>query len=205
MSVITNQNKASTSALIESRDVARVREMIGPLPPPRAWPALVVLVGPPGSGKSTLTSAIRERLPVVVVDGDRIREELFAAPDYSFSESQRVGRAVRTLIGELLDQRLTVVYDDSNLTEWERQPLHTLADMHRVRLVIVHVTAPVRVILDRIQGRAEADSRDTTTLVELYERMAGRYEPITRPHLAVDTSLDTRQFVEGMILDLEEG
>jgi predicted kinase len=205
MSVITSQSNSATSALIESRDIDRVRAMLGPVPPPRAWPALVVLVGPPGSGKSTLTHALAERLPVVKIDGDRIRDELFAAPDYSFGESQRVGRAVRALIGELLDQRITVVYDDSNLTEWERQPLYTLANMRNVRLVIVHVTAPVGVILDRIRGLAEASQRETTPLLELYERMVGRYEPIPRPHLTVDTSSDTRQFIEGVILDLEEG
>ncbi|MDA1002804.1 MAG: ATP-binding protein [Chloroflexi bacterium] len=205
MSVITNEDSGTTAALDEGRDVERVRAMLGPLPPPRAWPALVVLVGPPGSGKSTLTRALAERLAVVSLDGERIRSELFAAPDYSFRESQRVGRAVRTLVGELLDQRLTVVYDDSNLTEWERQPLYTLAEAHRVRLVLVHVTSPMSVILGRIQGLAEADRHDTVSRVELYERMAGRYEPITRPHLTVDTSHDIRQFVEGVILDLEEG
>lgn len=205
MSVITNEDNGTTAAVVEQRDIERVRAMLGPVPSQRAWPALVVLVGPPGSGKSTLARALAERSPVASIDGERIRAELFPAPDYSFRESQRVARAVRTLVGELLDQRLTVVYDDSNLTEWERQPLYTLAEAHGVRLVLVHVTSPISVILDRIQGLAEADLQDTVSRVELYERMAGRYEPITRPHLTVDTSHDIRQFVEGVILDLDEG
>jgi predicted kinase len=205
MSVATNGNSSSVSALIHNQDVERIRALLGPLPAPRAWPALVVLIGVPGSGKTTLRRAIAERMPVVSLSADEIRHALFATPDYSFGESQRLSRAVRTLIGELLDQRLTVVYDDSNLTEWERQPLYTLAAAHRVRLVLIHVTAPMRVIMERLQGHAEAAADDTDDLNSHDRRMAGRYEPITRPHLTVDTSRDVRQFVEGVVLDLEEG
>ena len=202
----TAHGSSSTSAAVdEAQDLERLRELVGELPPPRAWPALVVLVGPPGSGKSTLRQAIADRTPIVSLDGDRVRQALFGDPDYSFRESQRLGRALRALIGELLDQRLSVVLDDSNLTQWERQPLYTLAEMHNVRLVLVQVTAPMNVIRERIRGRAEASSQDTRALTGLYERMAGRQEPITRPHLTVDTSRDIRQFVEGVVLDLEEG
>jgi hypothetical protein len=74
-----------------------------------------------------------------------------------------------------------------------------------VRLVVVHVTAPQRVILERIRGLAARSTQDTATLESLYERMAGREEPITAPHLTVDTSHDVKQFVDGLVLDLEEG
>ncbi|MBM4441400.1 MAG: AAA family ATPase [Candidatus Rokubacteria bacterium] len=204
MSVITNGG-GTDAPVGGAHDVERLRALLGSPPPPRAWPALVVLVGPPGSGKTTLRRALAERLPVAVIDGDAFREHLVGIPDYSFRESQRLARAVRALIGELLDQGCTVVLDDSNLTEWERQPLYTLADLHRARLVLVQVTAPVNVIHERIRGLAEQSPQDTTAVRQLYERMAGRQEPITRPHLTVDTSRDIRQFVEGVVLDLEEG
>jgi predicted kinase len=186
------------------RDVEAVLETLGPLPPPRAWPALVVLVGPPGSGKTTLCRAIRERMAVAVLDEEAIRYALSGIADYSFQESQRVARVIRAVVTELLARHVTVVVDAPNLTEWERQPLYSLADAHGARLVLVQVTSPIQVVLDRIR-RVAREERGDERLVELYERMAWRQEPITRPHLTVDCSNDIRQFVEGLVLDLEEG
>ncbi len=216
MSVTTNNGNAAGafrtaatggdgSALDAGTDLERLRSTLGALPAAREHPALVVLVGPPGTGKTTIARAVHERTPVVVLDGEEIRHELFDVPDYSFRESQRVDRAVRTLIGELLAQRQAVILDDSNLTEWERQPLYTLAARHHARLVLVEVTTPTRVVIDRIRHLAVRSPQDTEQLESVYSRMAGRQEPIARPHLRVDTSHDVRPVVEEIVREIEVG
>ena len=192
-------------------DVDRILDSVQPLPRARAWPALVALVGPPGTGKSTLARDLAERTPLVVLCADDIRTLLAPQPDYSFEESQRVVRAMRLAAGALLQQGIGVVLDAANLTEWERQPLYGLAERHRARLVIVQVTAPMNVVLDRLQAKVlqPAAMRAAESAVEsptdVYHRLAGRQEPITREHYTVDTSRDIQQFVEGLVLDLDEG
>ncbi len=188
-------------------DVDRILESVQPLPRSRAWPALVAFVGPPGTGKSTLAHELAARTPLVVLCADDIRSLLAPQPDYSFEESQRVVRATRLAAGALLEQSIGVVLDAANLTEWERQPLYGLAERHHARLVIVQVTAPMNVVLGRLQEKAlqPAAVGVVESPTDVYHRLAGRQEPITREHYTVDTSTDIHQFVEGLVLDLDEG
>ncbi len=187
-------------------DLSRVIDAVRPLPRPRAWPALVVLVGPLGSGKSTVAEALRARTPIVVLRSDEVRDELFDEPGHSFAETQRVARAIRAAAGELLHERVTVMVDDANLTEFERSPLYALAEQHTARLILVEVTAPMNVVLERLRDRHQApDQGNGGSAADLYHRMAGRQEPIAREHYTVDTSSDVTQFIDALAMDLNEG
>src|SRR5258708_28042390 len=87
-----SRGPSAAAAVDEAQDLERLRELIGPLPSPRASPALVVLVGPPGSGKSTLTHALADRTPIVSLDSDRVPQALSGTPDYSVRRSQPLSR-----------------------------------------------------------------------------------------------------------------
>ena len=187
-------------------DISRVIDAVQPLPRPRAWPALVVLVGPLGAGKSTIAEALCERTPIVVLRSDEVRSELIDEPGHSFAETQRVARAIRAAAGELLRERVAVLVDDANLTELERSPFYTLAEQHNAGLILVEVTAPMNVVLERLHDRHEGpDQDDAGSAADLYHRMAGRQEPIAREHYTVDTSSDVTQFIAALAMDLDEG
>ena len=47
---------------------------------PVARPLLVMLVGPPGTGKSRLARRLGAALDAQVVESDRVRKQLFAEP-----------------------------------------------------------------------------------------------------------------------------
>ena len=73
--------------------------------------------------------------------------------------------------------------------------------------MIVLVTAPMSVVLKRLQEQTlqPAGVSAVESPTDVYHRLAGRQEPITREHYTVDTSQDIQQFVEGLVLDLDEG
>ncbi len=195
----------------ERADLDRVLRSLEPLPRQRAFAALVVLVGPPGAGKSALARRLAGRTPVAVISSDDVRRLIAADPDYSFTETRRVQRAIRLTIGDLLHRNVSVVLDAPNLTEWERQPLYSIAELHRARLVLVEVTAPTEIVMERLAVGASLPAAVSAGGVpqsprDVHLQQAQRQEPITREHMQVDTSgAAFEQFVTALALDLEEG
>ncbi|HXG42618.1 MAG TPA: DegV family protein [Dehalococcoidia bacterium] len=184
-----------------AEDVARVLEALSPLPPPSEPPALVVLVGLPGSGKSTFARRLQERAPLAVLESDRFRKLLFGRPTYSPEESRRLFRALHAAIDSLLGRRISCLLDATNLREEHRRPLYEMAERHGARLVLVQMEAPAEVVRSRLERRRRAatpgDWSDAGP--EVYERMREAMEPISRPHLRVDSTADTGQAVEEVL------
>ncbi len=196
----------------ERGDLERVLHALEPLPRQRAFPALVVLVGPPGAGKSTLARRLAERTPVAVISADDVRQLLAPDADYSFNETKRVQRAIRLAVGDLLHRNISVVLDSPNLTEWERQPLYSLAELHHSRLILVEVTAPTEVVMGRlavgagVPAAVGGSTGQPQSPRDVHLQQAQRQEPITREHMRVDTAAAAfDQFVTALALDLEEG
>jgi len=161
-----------------------------PIPTPH--PRLILMVGLPGTGKSTLARRLAALLPAPVVESDRVRRVLFKWPRHSLNESRRVHQVCRVLIEDLLRRGSSVIFDATNLIEAHRALIYQIADRLRIPLVILLITAPPEVVRGRLEGRArQRDPQDASEATwPVYERMQRRVEPIGRPYLEVDTSQD---------------
>jgi DegV family protein with EDD domain len=185
-------------------DVAQLEAGLGPLPPPMDPPALVVLCGLPGSGKSTFARLLRERVPLAVLESDRLRKLLFGRPTYSAQESSRLFQAIHALADRLLARGIPVLIDATNLREAHRRPLYAMAERHGARLVVVQVEAPPQVVRQRLQRRQQLRPIDdwSDAGVEVYERMQAQVEPIGRPYIRVDTSRELGPALEEVLAAL---
>ena len=172
------------------RDLATLAGALTKLPPPVERPALVVLSGLPGSGKSHLAREITARYPLAVLASDALRRALVERPTYSQKESARLFAAIHALLEDLLRRRIPALVDATNLKETHRQPLYEIAERTRARLLVVEVQAADKIVRRRLNARrARRDPADISeATVEVYEMMREDAEPITRPHIVVDTA-----------------
>ncbi len=166
-----------------------------------AVPVLVVISGLPGTGKSFLAQKITERLPCVIVESDMIRKALFAEPTYSGPESVWVHRVAHWIIARLLATGHRVIYDATNLVEWQRQKVYQIAEQNGAKLVIVQTVAPEEIVRERLDRRRQfphpGDLSEASW--DVYERLKRRTDPIRRPHLVVDTRGDLQHSIAKIV------
>jgi predicted kinase len=174
--------------------VAAARATLEVTSPARGQPALIVLSGLPGTGKSTLARGLAGALPAVVIESDRLRQKLFSPPAYSAEESRRVHQVCHILIGWYLRHYYHVVYDATNLYVRHRQSVYRVAERNGARLVVVKVTASPEVVRERLMPRRSENpgagplDQYSEADWDVYQRMRRQAEPIQREHITVDTS-----------------
>lgn len=152
-------------------------------------PALIVMVGAPGSGKSYLGRQIAEGLGADLIQTDNVRKEMYPEPLYTPTEAASVYRACHERIRLALAQGRRVVFDGTNLRERRRATLYRLADEAAAQLMIVLAYAPKAVIRERLAQRGAArdplDASDADWPIHL--RLRRDAEPVSRPHLVANT------------------
>lgn len=162
---------------------------------PDSRPALLLLCGLPGSGKSYFAAALAQRIPLAILSSDRLRKILIPRPRYTRGEHRRVFAAAHLLLAQLLAAGYGVVFDATNRTARARQPLYEMAAGAGAPLLIVEFTAPEEVIRQRLARRADgaapAGYRDYSDADwRIYCQMRQGGDPIDRPHYRVDSSGD---------------
>ena len=183
-------------------DVERLSESLGKLPEPAAEPALIVVSGLPGTGKSYFCSRLAERLPVVVLESDALRKTLFSLPDYSFRESYRLFQAIHRLVERLLKKGISLVLDSTNLSERNREYLYNIASRLNAKLVLVSVEAPPQVVHQRLQRRRQDSENKSDADWEIYQKMKSAAQKIRRNHYVVDTSRDITPALDKIIKEV---
>ena len=176
---------------------------LGPLPPPRARPVLVVVSGLPGTGKSRLCQELSRRSGAVVLESDALRRRLFPRPTYSRQESRRLFDLIHAAVERLLRQGVSCILDATNLAERHRQPLYEIAAACAAELLLVEVTAPAAVALARLQQRAATPGSLSEADAAVYQRMRRQREEIGREHFVVDTSKPTEEALAAISRRLE--
>jgi len=183
-------------------DVERLSESLGQLPEPAAEPALIVVSGLPGTGKTYFCNRLAERLPSVVLESDALRKTLFPSPSYSAAESSQLFRAIHQLIERLLKKGFTVILDATNLSERNREYLYSIAERLDARLVLVRVEAPPEVVRERLAARLRNPENKSDADWAVYRRMKSSVQRIRRNHYAVDTSRDITPVLDKIVRDV---
>ncbi|MFQ6019566.1 MAG: DegV family protein [Dehalococcoidia bacterium] len=188
-----------------AEDVRRIEASLAPLPPPQPTPALVVVSGLPGSGKSHFTRELCQRVPLARLESDALRKALFDRPTHGPEESARLFAACHQVLDRLLAAGIPTVLDATNLRELHRRKLYRIAEKNGAKLVLVSLDAPPEVVRQRLETRQRGDNPwdHSDADPSVYDRMRPRAEPIRRPHISVDTSGDIEPALHAVIKQLE--
>ncbi len=141
-------------------------------------PALILVYGFPGSGKTYLARQLSADLHAAHVQGDRIRSELFEAPRYDDQENELVEHLMLYMTEEFLSAGLSVVYDINASRLSQRRYLRDLARKNKANPVLVWLQVDPETALSRVvkRDRRTSDDRyalplDRTTFEQLASRM----------------------------------
>jgi len=109
---------------------------------PHGRPALIVVMGLPGVGKSHCARLLCGRLGAAHVASDELRSRLFVAASYADEENRAVFAAATSLVDALLTEGHRVVVDATNLIARNRAGTIRVARRHGIPVIYVLVTAP---------------------------------------------------------------
>jgi predicted kinase len=155
-------------------------------------PTLILLVGPPGTGKSTVAQRLREVSGADIVQTDAIRKALVSRPTYLPAESAWVHRVAQQRLRQKLSHGQSVIFDATNLRKAHRRSLQKLAESLGARSLVLVAWASESVIRTRLQHRHDvpdaSDKSDADWAV--YQHLIGSFEPVDSPHIVVNTTVD---------------
>jgi len=200
---------AQTRAYAMRADVLapQLRAEIATVPAtPHGRPALVVVMGLPGVGKSHCARLLCVRLGAAHVASDEVRSRLFIAASYADEENRAVFAAVTALVDGLLGEGHRVVVDATNLVARNRAGTIGVARRRGIPVTYVRVTssdedARAR-LLSRRAGRADGDHSEADE--PIYERMRRQpFEPPAEGFLELTNGADLAGEIDRIVAAVE--
>lgn len=169
--------------------------------------AVILLIGPPGSGKSYFAVRLARRLAANLVQSDAIRKRLFPEPTYSSEEARVVFSEAHRQLEECLRAGGTAIFDATNLQETHRRPVYALAEKAGATLHLLWFAAPEELMARRLEARRFArdpeDLSDATWAI--YRRLAPTAEAPSRPFTVLNAALSAEELADVVERGLQVG
>lgn len=156
--------------------------------PSEPTPHLVMLIGLPGAGKTTLANWLSHEYGFVVASRDTIRAAMFPDCQYTLAEKRAAFSALKHAIAIMLGQAKSVVTDGICFSsQQERQDVIELAEQAGARMTILACECPLTVA----QARVEHDRLiDPNALKDrdarLVQQTQDRFDPLPDSAIPID-------------------
>jgi len=152
-------------------------------------PGLILMHGISGSGKTSISTAILERLGAIRLRSDVERKRMLGlAPDdrptpeqqetmYSPEGIEAVYRHLLDLAGRLLGGDHLVIVDATFMKREQRRPFRELARNQNAGFAIVHCSADIETLRERLVERRRGDGDASDADIEVMESQRAAVEP----------------------------
>jgi predicted kinase len=126
-------------------------------------PALIVVTGPPASGKTTVARALARELRIPYVSKDTLKETLYEEIGSAEELEPKLERAALALlfaaVEDQLEEGVSVVAESNFDSDSDVGPFRRLTAEHDMRLIQVHTMRPKERLLERFAERAASGRR----------------------------------------------
>jgi predicted kinase len=164
-------------------------------------PTLIVVTGPPASGKTSVAEALAEGLELAVLSKDTFKETLYEQLGSGDELEDALERAALALLfavtGMQLDAGVSVLVESNFDTRFDIGHFRRLADEHDVRLVQVHMGGDTERLVEKFTKRAASQKRhpghgdEPGDADELREKIeSGLWEPLDLPGELIEADMD---------------
>jgi predicted kinase len=152
-------------------------------------PALIMLYGYPGAGKTYFARQFCESVQAAHVQGDRIRAELFEKPRYDKQEDALVMQLMNYMASEFLNAGISVVYDMNAGRAAQRHALRDMARKSHAQPLLVWFQIDIESTFTRLskRDRRRADDKFAAPLdrTSFEATISGMQNPVASEDYAV--------------------
>lgn len=142
-------------------------------------PKLLIITGLPGTGKTTVATALSERISAVHFNTDMLRAELGLRGQYDQETKSQVYSLLLERTKDAMRDGKTVVIDGTFYQAKLRHRFKQLATSEGMPVYWIELWADTEVIRKRVsKQRAYSEAN-----FEVYQKIKAIYEPIRDPHL----------------------
>ncbi len=164
---------------------------------------LYLLVGYPGSGKTTTSQIIHELTGAVHIWADRERRTMFGEPTHGASESHILYGYLNRMTKLILNNGQSVIYDTNFNFRKDRDLLRQMADEHSANTVLIWIKLSKPLARKRAMTELHAtdNSYPDTMTVEDFNRITSHLEAPTPDEnpIILDGSLLTPEYVAAQL------
>lgn len=168
-------------------------------------PVLYLMLGYPGSGKTTTSRIIHDLTGAVHLWADHIRRERYSEPTYSHQENLDLYEHLNQLTAELLAAGNSVIFDTNFNFYRDRQKLRDIAKTHQAEAKLIWVRTPKDLAMER--ATKDAHKQDSRVLgdmsVDIFERLSQNLEEprADEPHITVDGTKVSEEYIQNLLQD----
>jgi predicted kinase len=155
-------------------------------------PLLVVVTGPPASGKTTAAEELAAELGLAILSKDTFKETLYETIGSGDEVEAQIERAALALLfavaGMQLEAEVSLLVESNFDAETDVAPFEELSRSHDVRMLQVHIGGDVDALVEKFARRAESGRRhpghgdEASDADEVRRKIeAGHWEPLDLP------------------------